>query len=328
MRQCRVLPFSAACLMAAILFLAAGARIAAAADTQGLDFADQKGTPVEIYADGGLELSQDAKTLIARGNAKALRGRVTVTADTLTAYYRDKATPAGEAKAETKTAAPAAAGTSDELGGGKSEVWRVQADGHVVIFTDTQRAYGDHADYNIDDAVVVLTGKNLRLTTANETVTARDSLEYWERRQQAVARGKAVAVRGDRRIQGDILVADYGPDPKDPKKGTVLRHATGFDNVVITAPNEVVTGNRADYDPLGGLVTVRGAVKMSRGQNQLDGQYAEVNLNTGISRVFPTAPGAAPDADARVKGLLVPEHRPGATDGGGATQQPKPSGTP
>ncbi len=58
-----------------------------------------------------------------------------------------------------------------------------------MIFTDTQRAYGDHADYNIDDAVVVLTGKNLRMTTANDIVTARDSLEYWERRQQAVARG-------------------------------------------------------------------------------------------------------------------------------------------
>lgn len=337
MRRSRLPIAPAAGLLAAVFAAVLVAQISAA-HAQGLDFADQKGTPVEIYADSGLELSQDAKTVIARGNARAVRGRVTVTADTLTAYYRDKAVTAPssdakpEAKSEAKAGATAPPGSDDELGGSKSEVWRVEADGHVVIFTDTQRAYGDHADYNIDDAVVVLTGKNLRLITAAETVTARDSLEYWERRQQAVARGKAVATRGDRRIQGDILVADYGQDPKDPKKGTVLRHATGFDNVVITAPNEVVTGNRADYDPFAGMVTVRGAVKMSRGPNQLNGAYAEVDLNTGISRVFPTAPGAPPEADAQVKGLLVPEHRQSATGTAaglsGSAPLSKPSATP
>ncbi|HIJ38871.1 MAG TPA: hypothetical protein HPP80_08255, partial [Rhodospirillaceae bacterium] len=61
----------------------------AALPTSGIDFADQKsGTPLEVYADQGLELSQDAKTVIARVNAKAIRGRVTLSGDVLTAYYR------------------------------------------------------------------------------------------------------------------------------------------------------------------------------------------------------------------------------------------------
>jgi lipopolysaccharide export system protein LptA len=288
------------------------------ASAQGLDFASQNGLPVEVYADNGMELSQDAKTVIARGNAKAIRGRVTVTADVLTAHYRDKPKPGAAgagtvpkpSTAETKTASaeakPAAAGKgAEDSTTGNSEIWRLEADGHVVIFTETQHAYGDHADYNIDDAVVVLTGKDLHMTTTNELVTARDSLEYWEKRQQAVARGNATATKEDKRIRADVLVADYG---QDQDKKTVLRHATGFNHVVITTPTEIVTGNRTDYDPLSGIVTVTGAVKMTRGQNQLDGEYAVVNLNTGISRVFPNAPGATANADSRVKALLIPQH--------------------
>jgi lipopolysaccharide export system protein LptA len=289
---------------------------ATAAAAQSLDFANQPGVPVEVYADKGLELSQDAKTLIARGNARAVRGRVTVTADTLIAHYREKKTagkPDEPDKAAPVAAKPGDAKPGDETTQGNSEVWRLEADGHVHIFTESQQAFGDHADYNIDDAVAVLTGKDLRLVTTKETVTARDSLEYWENRQQAVARGKAVATQGDKRIQGDVLVADYG---QDQQKHTVLRHATGFGNVIMTTANEIVKGDRADYDPLGGLVTVTGAVKMTRGDNQLDGGYAVVNLNTGISRLYPTAPGQT-GGDTRVKGLLTPNRR--LTEPGNAT---------
>jgi len=295
-------------LLLALAILAPSCGVALPAAAQSIDFASQQGLPVEVYADQGLELSQDAKTMIARGNAKATRGRVTVSADTLTAFYREKHPVAGDTKPAAPVPTPASAKPSGDSMAGGSEVWRLTADGHVVIFTDTQHAYGDHADYNIDEAVVVLTGKNLRMTSGNDLVTARDSLEYWEKRQQAVARGNAVATQGDKKIRADTLVADYGPDQN---KKTVLRHASGFDNVVITTPNEIVTGNRTDYDPQAGIVTVTGAVKMTRGQNQLEGEYAVVNLNTGISRLFPNAPGVV-GHDSRVRGLLVPERKPGA----------------
>jgi lipopolysaccharide export system protein LptA len=341
-------------LSAAAAIVLAALAIAPRAQAQGLDFADQQGAPVEVYADNGLELSQDAKTVIAHGNARAVRGKVTVTADTLIAHYRDKAgaagtTPqgaaAGTASGGAKPAAPAATEqpkVADAKPGAKSldetqsssEIWRLEATGHVVIFTATQHAYGDHADYNIDDAVVVLTGKNLHMTTPTDVVTARDSLEYWEHRQQAVARGNAVATRADKRLQGDILVADYG---QNDTKQTVLRHATAFDHVILTTASDVVTGNRADYDPISGIVTVNGAVKMTRGQNQLDGQYAVVNLNTGISRMFPTAPGGTESSNDRVKALLVPQRSAGTGEpaktgsaGGGnaaATDQPPPKPT-
>ena len=263
----------------------------------GLARSDQ---PLDVTADQGIEFSKDAKEIIARVNARAVRGNTTVTADTLTAYYRDKTPPAPDGKPA--KAAPPADGAApadkpaDGTGTGGSEVWRVTADGNVDIFTPTQHAYGDHGDYNIDDAVVVLTGDHLKMTTPSDIVTARDTLEYWENKHQAVARGNAVATSGEKRIQADILVADFA---ENKQKQMVIQIAHGYDHVVLTTAKEVVTGDRADYVVETGIVTVTGSVKITRENNQSDGDYAVVNLNTGISKMLAT-PGR------QVKALLVP----------------------
>jgi lipopolysaccharide export system protein LptA len=260
------------------------------------------GQPLDVTADQGIEFSKDAKEIIARVNAKAVRANTTVTADTLTAYYRDKTPPApGEPADKAKKPAPApdpaqAPGDkpSDGSGTGGSEVWRVTADGNVDIFTPTQHAYGDHADYNIDDAVVVLTGDHLKMTTPQDIVTARDTLEYWENKHQAVARGDAVAIAPAKgqRIQADTLVADFA---ENKQKQMVIQVAHGYDHVVLTTATDVVET---------GIVTVTGSVKITRGGNQFDGNYAVVNLNTGISKLL-SAPAGKP-ADRQVRGLFVP----------------------
>jgi lipopolysaccharide export system protein LptA len=277
----------------------------AAPDDIGLS---RSGQPLDVTADQGIEFSKDAKEIIARVNARAVRGNTTVTADTLTAYYRDKKPPeapaAGAAKGAAASSGDKAKGDSGEPAGG-SEVWRVTADGNVDIFTPTQHAYGDHADYNIDDAVVVLTGDHLKMTTPQDVVTARDTLEYWENKHQAVARGNAVAIQGEKRIQADVLVADFA---ENKQKQMVIQVAHGYDHVVLTTPTDVVTGDAAEYRVETGIVTVTGSVKMTRQNNQLNGGYAVVNLNTGISRLYPAPPGGKV-ADRQVKGLFVPQQK-------------------
>ena len=54
-----------------------------------------KGGPVTITSRDGIDWQQAEKVVIARGDARAERGNVTVTADRLTARYRDKAQPQG-----------------------------------------------------------------------------------------------------------------------------------------------------------------------------------------------------------------------------------------
>lgn len=292
-----------------------------AALAQGFNFTESSdGAPLEIYADQGLELSQDSRLVTATGNARAVHGRVTVTADKLLAYYRPRS---GAAAATPPAATPAAAGG---MGGGNTEIWQVIAEGHVVISTPTESAVGDHADYNIDQARVILTGNNLRLSTATDVVTARDSLEYWEDKKMAVARGQAVAVRQDKRLQADTLTADFG---ENAQKQMVIRRAHALNHVMVTTATEHVTGDRGEYDVESGIVTVTGSVKITREGNQLDGGYAVVNLNTGISKLFPAAPGTG-GGDTRVKGLLIPRHdaTPSGGNPGGASKPPATGPTP
>ena len=96
-------------------------------------------------------MAPGAKAYVARGNAVAKRGDVTITGDTLVAYYRD-------------------------IPAGGTEIFRLAADGKVHISSPTQNVYGDRAVYDVDKLVAVVTGSNLKLITPTDVVTARDSL--------------------------------------------------------------------------------------------------------------------------------------------------------
>jgi len=288
----------------------------AQANQGGVNLSGKSGTPLEVYADNGMELSQDLKTVIAHGNAKAIRGNITVKSDTMIAYYRDKSeTPGGQsqkkpAKTTDKKADKKAGvqpGADDQNSG--SEIWRVEALDHVTIASPSQTVYGDHADYNIDDALVVVTGKDLKMVTSTDLITARDSLEYWDQKQVAVARGNAKATRADKSVAGEVLTADFAKD-SDGKMAISKAHADK--NVVLTTPTEVVTGDHADYDVETGVVIITGNdVHLTRDQNTLDGQYAVINLNTGISKLYPVAPGGSASGNQRVKGVFTPQQKDG-----------------
>jgi lipopolysaccharide export system protein LptA len=278
------------------------------------------GGPVTVTAAGGIDWNQSAQTVTARDQAQAVRGDVTVNADTLIAHYRKKAgaAPAGAAGQPVK-ATPASAegpGAASELGSG-NEIYRLEADGRVHIYTRTDQAWGDHAIYDIDQAVLVLTGKGLRLTTPQDLLTARDAMEYWSARHVAVARGDATVTTQDgRRVEADTLVGYTKPDPapgsagatpaKPAKAGADPLTSTGkiekveaFGHVRLRTATDIVTGDKGVYVPDTGIARIVGHVHITRGDNQLNGAAAIVNMKTGLATLSET-PGA------RVQGLVVP----------------------
>lgn len=273
-----------------------------------------QGGPIEITSEDGIEWRQQDQVVTARGAARAVREGVAVDADRLIARYR----PRGGAAVP-----PPAAGSATSPVSG-SEIWRLEAEGRVRVTSQSERAFGERAVYDLDQAVLVLSGQGLALETPNQRITARDSLEYWPQRRMAVARGGAVVVTSDnRRIAADTLVAHFAeapragqqparaatPAPTAPQRpgglpgmseNSRIERVEAFGAVEIRTPEEVVRGDRGTYSPPTGLARLAGTVRITRGENQLNGQEAIVDLRSGVSRLV-SAPGQ------RVQGLIVPD---------------------
>lgn len=314
--------------------------IAKAASGQALDLSH--GGPVTVTAAGGIDWDQNAQTVTAHDDARAVRGDVTVTADRLIAHYRKKAGSTDSKRppvtpAATPAPSPAPTGVTgapDDTG--SNEIYRLNAEDHVHIYTQTDQAWGDHAVYDMDGAVMVLTGHALKMTTAQDLITARDSLEYWSQKHMAVGRGDATVTGNDgRRIKADTLVA-YMVDnsqpgakpagaaasakpapppkkddskPRDPLESSgKIQRVEAFGHVEVRTATEIVTGDRGVYVPDTGLARVIGHVHVTRGENQLNGAAAIVNMKTGVATMT-EAPGG------RVHGLVVPNEPQAKTTG-------------
>jgi lipopolysaccharide export system protein LptA len=253
--------------------------------------------------------------------------------------------------------APGDAASDTDAAG--TEIYRLRAEGNVQIFTATDHAQGDVAVYDIDQAVLVMTGHDLKLTTPNEVLTARDTMEYWPQKHMAVARGDAVVVTKDaRRVAADVLVAYTTSDQPQPGAGAQttakaapkpnpspsppgtpgatpptsddlaasgkIEKVEAFGHVSVRTPTDTAIGDRAVYVPETGIARLADHVRITRGQNQLDGHEAEVNMKTGIARFLP-------GQGVRVTGLVVPNDQanrdltdPSKTLGGGPPGGPPP----
>lgn len=348
-----------------LLGLLAASLLPATALAQQIDLSH--GGQVNVTALGGFDWNQNAQTVTAYNQAQAVRGGVTITADRLIAYYRKKAgapgkpvaaptspTPApgtppasapaalgaptapGAPTAENPTGAPGNNGMPGE-DSGANEIYRLEAIGHVHIFTATQQAFGDHALYDIDKAAMVMTGHDLHMITPQDYLTARDQMEYWPNLRMSVGRGNASVTTNDgRRINADVLVgysappastpANQAPNPKSaaaapataPGQDPIgssgkLEKVNAFGNVVVRTQTETVRGDRGVYVPDTGIARIVGNVHITRGPNQLNGAAAIINMKTGLATM-------SEDPGARVQGLIVPNDSGGpghAADGGG-----------
>ncbi len=315
------------------------------AAAQSLNFMDQKSeAPVEIEADQGIEWQQDSKQYIAKGNVQAKRGDVTLFADLMVAHYREAKTEGTEiyrleATGNVQIASPSQNAWADR---GVYDV-----DKGVLLLTgevrlgspdDNAYAYGDKGEYDTKQGVLVLTGRNLRFASPNVDIAAKQSLEYWENKRVAVARGGAIATQKDRKITADILQAHMtegaSPGGKPPAAGSPgaakpaapaaaakgpskppaaggkpagaggdINRIQAWGGVEIVTPREIARAERGDYDVPAGVAHLEKNVRITQGQNTLNGESAEVNLNTSIHRIVSGNAGDTP----RVRAVISPQ---------------------
>ncbi|WP_120498338.1 LptA/OstA family protein [Kiloniella sp. EL199] len=245
------------------------------ASSQGLtEGLGESNVPLEINADEGIEWRRDLKQYVASGNARAAQGELEVFGDQLIAHYREAVE-------------------------GGTEIYRVDAVGNVKIVSPGETAYGDNGVYDIDKQVMVLTGQNLRMVSGADTITARDSLEYWETKQLAIARGNAIAIREDKRVHGNVLTAHF---VRDAQNKLEIERIDAHGDVRVATKTEYATGDKGVYFVKQELANLIGNVKITQGENQMNGDEAQFNLATGVSKLVSKS-------GKPVQGLILPSSK-------------------
>jgi lipopolysaccharide export system protein LptA len=295
---------------------------AAHAQSLGLDQSTTPGAPpqpIQITAANGLDWNQKTRTITANGDAKAVRGNVTITANQLVAHYAANSLPTPASPASPTPTPPSPTTSSDPLAGldqGQSKLTALEAIGQVHIFTNTDQAFGDHAIYHMASGELVLTGKALRLITPSDTITAAKALQYWSKDHRAVALGDAQVVTKDHRsIQADQLTGYFTAGSGAPVASATapganeaagkLRKVVAEGHVIVRTATDIATGDHGIYHPATGIAVLTGNVHITRGPNELAGGKARVNMKTGIATLL-AAPGQ------RVQGVVLPNSAPPA----------------
>ena len=232
-------------------------------DSQQLTNLDNNENPIEIFADEGIEWHKNKNKYVALGNAKAVSGTLSLESDLIEAFYKEK--------------------DSSEM-----NITEVRAKKNVIVKDNKMRITGgDYAEYKIFKDYFLIKGDKITLTSEANILKSNEKLEYWRSKNIAIATGKAEAKKDNEFI---VLADKLVWYLQETKKKTTVKKLLGFNNVSIKTNNEVAFSDKAIYNNETEICKLFGNVKLQRGESFLIGEYAEVDLKKGISKLLP-APG-------------------------------------
>ena len=232
-------------------------------DSQQLTNLDNNENPIEIFADEGIEWHKNKNKYVALGNAKAVSGTLSLESDLIEAFYKEK--------------------DSSEM-----NITEVRAKKNVIVKDNKMRITGgDYAEYKIFKDYFLIKGDKITLTSEANILKSNEKLEYWRSKNIAIATGKAEAKKDNEFI---VLADKLVWYLQETKKKTTVKKLLGFNNVSIKTNNEVAFSDKAIYNNETEICKLFGNVKLQRGESFLIGEYAEVDLKRGISKLLP-APG-------------------------------------
>lgn len=131
-----------------------------------------------------------------------------------------------------------------------------------------------------------------------------DRIEVQDRSDRAIFAGN-VQVRQDKlTLDTERLTVAYSSGG-----GIQIRRLDASGGVVVRSPSETARGNFGIYDLDRKLITLIGAVQLSRGGSQINGQRLTIDLNSGRA-VVDGGPAGVGQSGGRVTGhFTVPRRR-------------------
>ena len=127
-----------------------------------------------------------------------------------------------------------------------------------------------------------------------------DSLEVEQATRLAVFAGNVNALQGQLRLSADKLQVHYSGDG-DTQAEISRIDAEG--QVFFSTLRETAQGDQGTYDVENGIITLTGAVVLTRGDDIIRGRRVVLDLKTGRSTVDA---GDEEAGDGRVRGLFIP----------------------
>ena len=154
---------------------------------------------------------------------------------------------------------------------GKMEMWKVVATGnvHMVGAGESEDAYAPMAEYNMDESKIILLSNG-----KIKPIVVRD--EYGLEAQKVI-----------------VLIRE-----EDEKKS--IDKIQAFEDVMLSAPEEIAFSEFADYNPESHIATLRQNVKIYKKEGKLEGSYAVIDTLNKTSKIIRPS--------SRVKALILPKN--------------------
>ena len=219
-----------------------------------------QGADMIVNADTSLEWNQKEGFYQARGNAHAYQGEQEIFADDLKAFY-------------------------DTASSGRA-ITQIHANGNVRFADAAHTGRGTSLIYQAGSGDYKLTGPNARIDGPDGNARAEKEIHFQRQKGQIRLQVSAEIKLGDgRHLKGDDLHLYLSPE------NNIERIEALGDVMVTQASGSSATADKLDYDRVSNKAILQGNVTVSDAGNQLSGDKAEIDFETGISKILSTTTG-------------------------------------
>jgi lipopolysaccharide export system protein LptA len=222
---------------------------------------------LEIEASGFLEWNQENKSYIAKGDAIATQGERTIQADEIIAFYE-----------------------SEE----NRDITRIQAAGSVKFSDVSGSGYSDRLHYEMNTQTVTLNGNENYFESEEFIAQSSNQIQFNELNGILNLQDDAmISFSEARKIEAQRLEIALSDD------GNVTTINAKGDVKLTEEAGRIAYSGSAFYEAENGNMTLSDSVEILDGNNQLRGDIAIINMETGYSKIL------AGSENKRVTGKLI-----------------------
>lgn len=128
-----------------------------------------------------------------------------------------------------------------------------------------------------NENILILKGKHV-VTTSQGILTADKETRFFQNEHKSVSLGNVIVRQNDNILYANKMIAWFTPDNE-------LKKTEAYGNVRIVTPKGKAFGDKGVYNPKTAKVELFGRVRLEQQGNVINGNKAETDLNTQISRI-------------------------------------------